>query len=63
MTTQADEDLEQQIRWALLTWQSAKGPTAIRKAYNEFRRLVAQRSPEQIEAMERERGIYTEPKL
>jgi len=57
MTTQADEELEQQIRWALLTWQSARGPKAIAKAYREFNRLVAMRSPQQVRKMEEEKGL------
>ncbi len=62
MTTENDAALEQEINWALLRWQTARGPTAIRKAYNEFRKLVAQRSPAAVEALERERGIFTEGK-
>jgi hypothetical protein len=52
-----DEDLEQRINWALLRWQSAKGPTEIRKAYHEFKRLVAMRSPKKVRELEEERGL------
>lgn len=54
--------LEDEITNALMIWQSATGPRRIREAYEQFKKLVAKRSPAQVEALERERGIYTEQK-
>lgn len=52
-----DEELEDKITIALMTWQHAKGPWKIRNAYNEFNRLVALRSPRQVRKLEEEKGL------
>jgi hypothetical protein len=53
-----DQDLEDRIAWALMQWQSAIGPTSMRRAYKEFRDLVAQRSPKKVAELEKAKGIH-----
>lgn len=56
----SEDELEDAITSALMQWQSAVGPSNIRRAYERFKDLVAMRSPKKVEELERERGIYTE---
>lgn len=62
MTTQADADLEAKIEASSLQFLAAKTPSERRRIWAEHRKLLASRSREQIERMERERGIFTEAK-
>ena len=60
MTLEADLDLERRIERAALRLHAASGPRAKnirREAWREMQSLIAQRSPEQIARMERERGL------
>ena len=51
------DDLEQRIDHQTLLLHTAKTPEGRRAAMAELKRLHPMRSPEQIEAMERERGL------
>lgn len=62
MTMQADEDLERKIEASSLQFLAAKTPSERRKIWDAHKKLLASRSPEQIEALERARGIFTEGK-
>ena len=60
-TTYTPEELEAAIRAAgaeVEKFQNAGRSQQAREAFAEVRRLVALRSPETVEAMERERGLY-----
>lgn len=52
-----DAQLEESIHWAKLRCQVARTPKLRRAAFDDMRKLIAQRSPEQIARMERERGL------
>lgn len=52
-----DADLERRIDHARLRFVGCKTKAQRRKAWDELTRLIAQRSPEQVERMERERGL------
>ena len=52
-----DAALEAAIALAALRLQTATTPIRRRQAFDELRALVAQRSPERIEQMERARGL------
>lgn len=52
-----EEEHERKIAAALERWHAATKPTEARKAYTEFRRLVALRSPRMVAKIERDRGL------
>lgn len=52
-----DELLEKRIEQARVTMTNAQTQDARREAYEDMRWLISQRSPEQIEKMEKERGL------
>ena len=54
---QASSALESQIAGAFLLYSRASSIKQRRKTWSRFRRLCAQRSPEQIARMERARGL------
>lgn len=58
MTTDADAELERKIEVAVLRCSTATNPNDRRRWWNELKRLHALRSPEQIERMERKRGLH-----
>jgi len=51
------DDLEQRIDYQALLLHTAATPDERRSAWEELKRLHAQRTPERVEEMERERGI------
>lgn len=53
----SDADLERRIEQARLRYLGCRTPAQRRKVWDELTRLIAQRSPEQIERMERDRGL------
>lgn len=55
--TDADELLEAQIQLAWKALMSASTAHLQRAAFEQMREHIRQRSPEQIERMERERGL------
>lgn len=57
MTPRTDEQLESEIIWAKLKLQYAKTEPDRRVAWEKLKRLVGQRSPEQIARLERQRGL------
>lgn len=52
-----DAALEAAIDLATLRCQTASTPLRRRQAFEELRRLIAQRSPAQVARMERARGL------
>lgn len=62
MSDQEDFDLEAKIAASSLQFLAAKTPSERRKIWAEHKKLIATRSQEQVESMERDRGIYTEAK-
>lgn len=52
-----DADLERQIDFQRGLLAIAQTPAEQTSAWEELKRLVAQRSPERVEQMERERGL------
>lgn len=52
-----DAALEAAIDLATLRCQTATTPARRREAFEELRRLIAQRSPAQVERLESERGL------
>lgn len=60
MTQETDmqgSTLEQRIDYQALLLHTVHTRTERRAAWEELRRLIAQRSPERVEQMEREQGI------
>lgn len=55
-----DAALEAAIDLATLRLQTAGTPIRRRQAFDELRRLVAARSPEQVARLERARGLATQ---
>lgn len=62
MSEQEDFDLERKIEASSLQFLAATTPSQRRKIWANHKLLLAQRSAAQVEAMERDRGIYTEGK-
>ena len=57
-----DDERENAIAACVLQFHAATTPSQRRKFWAEFKRLHEGRSPEKVEEIERERGIYTEGK-
>lgn len=60
LTTPEERELEERIERAQLRLMAASGPDACkvrREAWDELARLIRQRSPAQVERMERDRGL------
>jgi len=55
--TAAELALEARIDEAFLRLQAARSPRGRRAAFSRMRSLIAQRSPAQVERLERERGL------
>lgn len=55
--TDPDAALETQIELATLRLQTATTPSRRRAAWDELQRLIKQRSPDAVRAMERQRGL------
>jgi hypothetical protein len=51
-------DLESQIDWNLMQVRTARTPDERRAAWERAKHLIAMRTPETVESMERERGIH-----
>lgn len=52
-----DEEHELLIEGARREWEAARGPKELRRCFENFRALVAQRSPEQVRKLELKKGI------
>ena len=57
MTAENDLRLEREIEDAYEAVLRARGDEEVTTAWQHMRTLINQRSPQQIEAMERERGL------
>ena len=57
MSAEADRTLERRIERATMRLACAKNQAARRKAWDELRTLIDQRSPAQVARMEHERGL------